>query len=213
MGENKMMTRYPVIEVFDSIQGEGSMMGMSVSFVRFLGCNLACPWCDTKESWDTPGARVTPHVMMTANEIAKKCTRGAVVLTGGEPCLQPLDELIKALHLQGKFVSIETNGTQPTPEGIDWVVASPKPAVDYKINEKCVYNELKYVVDEQFNVKYIPDIPSNQYHRGSIWLQPCDAGKDNPEKTQDSIKKCLALIKDYPYLRMGIQLHKVLGLK
>ena len=46
--------KYPVIEIFDSIQGEGAMMGIPVSFIRVAGCNLACPWCDTKESWQKP---------------------------------------------------------------------------------------------------------------------------------------------------------------
>lgn len=46
--------KFPVMEIFDSIQGEGSMIGMPVTFIRFAGCNLACPWCDTKESWKKP---------------------------------------------------------------------------------------------------------------------------------------------------------------
>jgi organic radical activating enzyme len=48
------LVRYPVVEIFDSIQGEGSMIGLPVTFIRLAGCNLTCPWCDSKETWNKP---------------------------------------------------------------------------------------------------------------------------------------------------------------
>lgn len=201
---NGKNTKYPVAEIFDSIQGEGSMIGMPVTFVRFSGCNLNCPWCDATAVWQKPGT------MMTAEEIALKCNRNIVVFTGGEPCLQPLEPLIDLLHLNEKLVCMETNGTLPTPEEMDWVVCSPKPP-EYTINGKCFFNELKYVVDDVFNPD--TDIPEeNKQSCGSIWLQPCDYGdlvENNIKKTDDSFKKCYAFAMKYDYLRVGIQLHKI----
>ena len=75
-----------VLEVFKSIQGEGFNMGLPATFVRFAGCNLSCPWCDTKESWDD--SNTTDYALEDlVSEILKQETE-IVVLTGGEPTLQ-----------------------------------------------------------------------------------------------------------------------------
>lgn len=207
-------TKYPVIEIFDSIQGEGSMMGMPVTFVRFKGCNLACPWCDTKETWKCAkeGDAEEGFKWMNALEIAEQCHKQAVVLTGGEPNLQQLDELIEVLHLAHKFICMETNGTLPTPEMIDWVVCSPKPTSDYTIHGQCFFHELKYVVDDNFD----PDVcvpPDKQKTIGEVWLQPCDYGKGNEAKTKASTDRCIQLALEKNYLRVGVQLHKLLEVK
>ena len=216
--------QYPVLEIFDSIQGEGSMMGMPVTFIRFAGCNLACPWCDTKDSWGNTGTTkglkdpLTPvnvnhkFTNMTAEEIVTKVTQKIVVLTGGEPCLQDLETLIALIHDKDEvcMVSIETNGTLPTPENADWVTCSPKPP-EYKIHERCFFNELKYVMDENFDLSCVPE--ANTKQMGSIWLQPCDFGVGQEEKTKASYQRAAELPLIYPFLRTGIQLHKILQVK
>lgn len=196
--------RYAIMEIFDSIQGEGSMMGMPVTFIRMKGCNLACPWCDTKESWK----KEEPN--MTIQEIIAKCNRTQVVITGGEPCAQNIAPLVEALHRVDKFVAIETNGTLPTPENIDWVVCSPKPPY-YKIHENCWFNELKYVVDDNFSLDCVPE--DMKQVCGPVWLQPCDYGKGQEARTEASIQKCVQFAMDTTFLRVGIQLHKIFDLK
>lgn len=99
-----------VVEIFDSIQGEGLTVGMPSTFVRFAGCNLACEYCDTKYAWHAYGT----GTRMTPQEIVEQITQPAVVLTGGEPLLQPellyLVRLIKEEYAW-KHITIETNCT------------------------------------------------------------------------------------------------------
>lgn len=201
---------YPVIEIFDSVQGEGSLMGCPVTFIRLKGCNLACPWCDTKDSWDTTKAG-SNFEKLSVDEIVSHVKREIVVITGGEPCIHDLVPLIDELHKKNVFVCIETNGTLPTPEGVDWVVCSPKPN-DYVISNLCFFNELKYVVDDNFHPETC--VPSDLKGKvGQVWLQPCDYGKGQEEKSQASLEKCVEYAMTYSYLRVGIQLHKLIGVK
>ena len=212
--------KYPVVEQFNSIQGEGAMIGMPVTFIRLFGCNLTCPWCDSKVTWvnlqkleDMKEQEETNNLgftWMSAEELAERCEQDYVVITGGEPTIHDLEPLITALHQWKKVVCIETNGTNPTHPGLDWVVASPKPP-QYFLHPECNYNELKYVVDDTFNISAIPE---RMYEtEGCVWLQPCDyeplAKENAKELTKQSYQKCFDLTMKYPYLRVGIQLHKV----
>ena len=190
-----MNKTYPIMEIFTSVQGEGVHMGKVCTFVRFAGCNLSCPWCDTKESWD-----ISKAMMLTVEEIVNQCHANRVVLTGGEPSLYELTDLIDALHARPKrHVSIETNGTRPMNPNweLNWVTCSPKPP-EYRV--ECDCNELKYVVTDDFD----PDVICwKGTHHGNIFMQPESHRK---ESMQHAYK--LAML--YPnYLRLGVQLHKV----
>lgn len=102
----------PVVEIFHSIQGEGSRSGEAATFLRLAGCNLRCTWCDTSYSWTSEGVKAaTP---MTVPELAAEARERSVVLTGGEPMLhrRRLPELIEALRAHGvAHVTVETNAT------------------------------------------------------------------------------------------------------
>jgi 7-carboxy-7-deazaguanine synthase len=104
-----------VVEVFKSIQGEGPFTGMYSVFVRLAGCNLRCPFCDTKYALD-PRAGREVDVAKLAEEIIGY-EPALVVVTGGEPLLQrkPLNTLVDLLLKKGVNVQIETNGTLPAP--------------------------------------------------------------------------------------------------
>lgn len=199
---------FPVIEIFQSIQGEGHFMGLSVTFVRFAGCNLRCSFCDTKESWH-PKHIKNLNVTQLVEEVQRTSGghSGIVVLTGGEPCLQKnLSTLIKALHLGGYTVNIETNGTLPAPYNADWVTVSPKPP-EYMIHPCLRADELKFVVTEDFDAKKaIPEDLRQQYCT-SIWLQPDGTDRHTMETAW---RRCYELTMDDPKLRVGVQLHKLM---
>lgn len=97
-------------EIFSSIDGESKRAGELATFVRSVGCNLRCAWCDSKYTWGTEST----NRQMTVEEIVKECEKLGnhnVTFTGGEPLIQAdADELIMALAAAGFEVSIETNG-------------------------------------------------------------------------------------------------------
>ena len=109
-----------VNETFLSLQGEGYFTGTPAFFLRLSGCNLQCPFCDTNHQ---------SFSEMSEEEIVTEASRHKprhIVITGGEPALQLTQSLVDKLHEAGFFVQVETNGTLPLPEGIDWVTCSPK---------------------------------------------------------------------------------------
>ena len=102
------MQLYPVAEKFVSINGEGVRAGELAAFIRFRGCNLRCSYCDTKWAISVKG----PAKMMTTAQLCSFAFGITnVTLTGGEPLIHDLDELIIMLCLKGHRVEIETNGS------------------------------------------------------------------------------------------------------
>jgi 7-carboxy-7-deazaguanine synthase len=114
-----------VAEFFKSIQGEGEFAGTPSVFVRTTGCNLRCWFCDTPyTSWAPEGSH-EPWRSILAKILSHDCSH--VVLTGGEPMLQPdLVSLSHALRQAGRFVTIETAGTVDRPVHADLMSISPK---------------------------------------------------------------------------------------
>jgi 7-carboxy-7-deazaguanine synthase len=128
-----------VNEIFGpTVQGEGPAAGRIAGFIRLMGCNLTCSWCDTKQTWDARAYDLRAEARhMTAVEIMKQVQAmnvRLVILTGGEPLLQQNREafrhLLRLLHAVGIQVHVETNGTVVpgviAREGVDQFVVSPK---------------------------------------------------------------------------------------
>ena len=196
------MKKYPIIEIFDSIQGEGCQIGRTATFVRFAGCNLNCPWCDTEWSKATE--------MLTLEELVSRINfnMSMVVFTGGEPTLQDLEPIFEAIQKKkpGHFMTIETNGTFNT--GVLqarytslWVTCSPKPETNWQC--KCCPDEIKYVIDDAITFENI----RAPYDSCPVWLQP--QGYD----MQASWAKCFELAMKNPKWRVGVQLHKIMEVR
>jgi len=111
-----------IAEIFYSLQGEGSLIGMPSVFVRTIGCNLRCTWCDTPyTSWAPEGEE------RSLDSLVDEVNRyGAmhVVITGGEPMIAP--EIEELTHRLPQHITIETAGTVDTPVRCDLMSISPK---------------------------------------------------------------------------------------
>lgn len=144
-----------VMEIYSSIQGEGMLMGVPTTFVRFFACNLRCSWCDTRYSWSVRegGTWRTLSPASVATEIAALGIRH-IVLTGGEPTLQKdLAELAALLKAQDYHLTIETNATivpEPLLPLIDLWSLSPKLS-------SAGENYLRHAAIEQFLTALRPD--------------------------------------------------------
>jgi 7-carboxy-7-deazaguanine synthase len=109
----------PISEVFSpTIQGEGPFAGRCAAFIRFMGCNLSCSWCDTPYTWDADrfDLRATTQWLTVDDILGRLTPTPVVVLTGGEPLLQQdrpaFQALVHALVDTGRAIHVETNGTQ-----------------------------------------------------------------------------------------------------
>ena len=181
---------YKVNEIFYSLQGEGLHTGEPAIFIRFSGCNLACPWCDTDHKAFTE---------MTAEQITSKCKHypaQLVVLTGGEPALQADDALIAALHDAGYYIAIETNGTHSLPDDIDWVTCSPKEGSHVVLSEA---DEIKIVYTGQDVEHWREQLLSEHY-----LLQHCSC---------QNTKQVVDYVLSHPWWRLSLQTHKILDIK
>lgn len=178
-----------VNEIFYSLQGEGYYAGTPAVFVRFSGCNLSCPFCDTNH--------VDGH-QLTEEEIVDEVNRfpaSHVVITGGEPGLQLTASLVDRFHAAGKFVQIETNGTCMLPEEIDWVTCSPKEGGRLAVSR---IDELKVVYVGQELSKF--EAMEVKVHS----LQPCSC--KNTNEVVDYILK-------HPIWRLSLQTHKLIHVR
>lgn len=213
---------FTVKEMFFSIQGEGMQTGRAALFCRFSGCNLwsgkeadrsqaKCQFCDTDFSGPSSfggGIFADEQTLIEAmlETVPSYCTQGSlnyrpmVILTGGEPALQVTQKLIDLLREHGFFIAIETNGTLPLPEGIDWVCVSPKAGSPLHITHG---NELK-LVWPQVGIK--PDYYLSLDFKHFI-LQPCDDAQTNK-----NTHICMAYCLTNPAWRLGLQTHKILDI-
>ncbi len=114
-----------ISELFYSLQGEGSLLGVPSFFIRTTGCNLRCVWCDTPyTSWAPVGEEMSVDTIVA--EALKHPGRHAVV-TGGEPLIAPeIAELTAKLRAAGFHITIETAGTVAPPVTCDLMSISPK---------------------------------------------------------------------------------------
>ncbi|QEY26433.1 7-carboxy-7-deazaguanine synthase QueE [Neisseria zalophi] len=201
--------QYRIVEIFESLQGEGYNTGMPAIFIRLGKCNLACPWCDTD---------YLTFTMMSLSDILgrlKSYTARNIIITGGEPTIQPhLDTLLNALKAEGYTLWMETNGLNPAPAQIDFVATSPKARYADKYQKQCIEkaDEVRIVVDgdilafcEQMEKK----IAAKHY-----FLSPCE--ENGIMNIHETIRQ-LGILNSRPHApvhwQLSIQTHKWAGIE
>ncbi len=195
---------YPIAETFHSIQGEGIWTGVSAFFIRLAGCNVGCPWCDQKESWNYKTfPKYSPETLAME---ASKASASIVVITGGEPLMYDLFPLTDILQKFGMQVHLETSGSHPLSGNFNWITFSPKP---FKVPHSNIYdkaNELKIIIASQQDFEWAEEQKNKTNSKSINFLQP--------EWNSDMSS---SLIYDYvckhPEWRISLQTHKFLGIR
>lgn len=194
--------RYRLVEIFESLQGEGRNTGRPCVFVRFAGCNLACPWCDTD---------VRERFSMTLDELLAEIASykaKTVVLTGGEPTLiEGAPELIAALKAAGYFIAVETNATVDADwlQFVDYVACSPKAEFPDKIELKKA-NEVRVVASDDRAVEFCRRV-KEIIEADDYYVSPCDHDGEIDFATAKSV---LSKLDGWS---LSVQLHKILGFR
>ena len=149
-----------VIEKFISINGEGLKQGELAVFIRFMGCNLRCSYCDTKYSFENP-----KYTDESIDEIVKYCEDSKInniTLTGGEPLLQDgIDILMNELAKRDFNIEVETNGAVSIEKYVD--IPNVSFTLDYKLPVSLMEN--KMIID---NYNYITKNDSVKFVCGTI---------------------------------------------
>jgi len=207
---------YAVKEAFLTLQGEGVQAGSRAVFLRFAGCNLwsgreadrataQCNFCDTDfvgTDGDGGGRFADAHAL--ADHLAALWGDGEerrlVVITGGEPMLQLDSPLIDALHARDFRIAVESNGTLPAVDGIDWLCVSPKGGTDVVQRSG---DELKLVWPQAG----IDPAVLEGWAFDHFLVQPMDCAERDA-----AIEAAIALAMAQPKWRLTLQAHKVVGL-
>lgn len=216
-----------VVEIFNTIQGEGPFVGCPAVFIRFAGCTLQCPLCDTNY---TQGRKRMLVTEVAASVLSQLRSSRLVVLTGGEPLRQyGCRELIYELNRHapaGTRIQLETNGTV-CPWPIPWfvcTVCSPKTSKIHPEVEEMVYDfsgAYKYVVEAgwtHFNdglpmrslgKEVFVARPPEGFPADRVYVQPVDTKDEaiNVLHRAEAIEVC----RRYGY-RLCLQIQKIIGM-
>ena len=213
-----------VNDIFYSLQGEGYYTGRAALFVRFAGCNLRCPFCDTDFSdyheWSADYI-VTELLAHCIDHGVLYGQKPMIVLTGGEPTLQVDENFVDLLHQERFFVAMESNGLLPAPRNLDWLTVSPKSGSSRKkstskaATQGARPNEVKIVFDAKSDPEKILSDYTNRMGFDDTWnpllyLQPCDTGDSN--RNAAITVACVNYVMLHPKWRLSLQTQKILGI-
>ena len=204
MTSSTKIITYPIVETFHSVQGEGYWTGVNAFFIRLGGCDVHCPWCDTKNSWNARRhPQKSPEELAT---VAVSLNPRLVIVTGGEPLMHDLLPLTTVLKKAGMTVNLETSGAHPYSGDFDWVTFSPK---QFKPPHHSIYDrasELKVVVSNQDDLAWA--------EQQSALLPPSVLRYLQPEWDSPQSKNLIFnYILENPQWRISLQTHKLLKIQ
>ena len=193
---------YKTVEIFDSIQGEGSWVGKPVTFIRLFGCNCNCPFCD--EPLHKESKNITK---LSAENILKLCKQKYVVITGGEPSLNNINPLIMYLQKHRKIVGVESNGYKYTNiSSANLVTLSPK---DYNTRPDGVWDNVKLLISTTRVNTIKKEINYWNLEGSKVFISAINE-KDSLNMLNNKLAYELCLKQG---TTLSVQLHKILGVR
>ena len=186
-------------------------MGRPALFVRLYGCPVRCPWCDSAGTWHA--GYLPPDILCLGAaeiaEIGKQSGSKVVVITGGEPAIHDLNDLVRECHRAWLTVHLETSGGFRIKGPIDWMTLSPKkwkPPLPANLN---LANEFKIIVEQPDDIKLYCDMIKLEDLRKdarSVWLHPEWSKREDPVV----LRAIVDAVKAFGgKLRAGWQIHKL----
>jgi organic radical activating enzyme len=197
---------FSLVEIFESLQGEGRNVGRPCVFVRFAGCNLSCPWCDTdcKEKFRSS----LPDLVAEISSFKAR----SVVLTGGEPTIvEGMPELVASLKDAGFWIAVETNGVKDASwlSFVDYVACSPKVEYahlyDSPMSLKAA-DEVRVVASSPASADFCRSI-REKIAATDYYVSPCDRDGKMDFATAKSV------ISELGNWSLSVQFHKILGFR
>jgi organic radical activating enzyme len=201
-----------ITEIFPSIQGEGLRQGEATIFIRLSGCNLKCSFCDTQYAWEEGRPYSAAQVLDKVRKIRESFPAQWACVTGGEPLLQEIDELTRALKKEGLKIQVETNATIYRSLAVDWYSVSPKPEkYDYQPEYREEAKEVKIVITKNLDLESIRRLRKFFPEKIPLLLQP----QSNRKWSMDLGMKLLrqAIKAGLQNIKLSVQLHKIFGLR
>ena len=199
-----------VCEVFRSLQGEGKKIGVPTFFIRTVGCNLKCSWCDTQYAMSEPGEDISVEKIM---ELVKDETD--VCLTGGEPMLQKDTlELLDKLSKAGKTVVLETNGSisvKDVPDSDNIIISMDIKCPCSGMADKMEFgniaflkkkDQLKFVISDGVDLEYAVEILKKYSPKCEVIFTPV-GGMDIEPLAEEVVERRINA-------RVLPQLHKII---
>lgn len=205
MSKQNFHIKLPLMEDFDSIQGEGFHQGKPAYFIRLGGCDINCPWCDVKESWD---AEI--HNLLDINELKENLLLSnaeIVIVTGGEPLMYNLVELTAFIHSLGKKTHLETAGAHVLTGDWDWICVSPKRFKKAKPEILVKANELKVVISRENDFRFAEKNAAMCSEDCMLYIQP------EWDVNEELMPSMINYVKEHPNWRLTLQIHKYLGVR
>ncbi|MBQ3254220.1 MAG: 7-carboxy-7-deazaguanine synthase QueE [Rikenellaceae bacterium] len=192
--------RLPLVEDFYTIQGEGFHSGKPAYFIRLGGCDVGCSWCDAKYTWNP-----LSHPLVATDEIVERAASfeaQAIVITGGEPLLYPLDYLTERLHEHGLEIFLETSGSHPLSGEFDWICLSPKRKQPPLAEAFAVASELKVIVETEEDLRWAEECAAKVGERCMLFMQP------EWSRSEQMTPTIVEYVKAHPQWNISIQIHK-----
>ncbi len=197
-----------IVEIFQSIQGEGANAGRSAVFVRLACCNENCWFCDT--DWSKYSEMTVGVVLEEVKKLStpKNYSNTLLIWTGGEPTLQLTDEMLD--EFSEFYNCIETNGTNPVPSNIQYISCSPKVKPETLRKNFSRVNEFRYPVAAGDILPEISELPLADHY----FISPIFVGDEKKrfEKNNENINYSINYIKENPQWQLSLQIHKLLNI-